>query len=75
MTAGQIDPALCVACGLCERLAPGLFRVIRHRVAVLRPGPRIPAPLEERAWWAAEACPTGAIRLRRVAPHGVEGGS
>ncbi|BDG61566.1 ferredoxin [Caldinitratiruptor microaerophilus] len=73
MIAGRIDPAACVACGLCERLAPALFRVILHRVAVLRLGPRIPASLEERAWWAAEACPTGAIHLSQVPAGGSEG--
>lgn len=60
---GWIDHGACVVCGLCERLAPAVFRVVGHRVAVVRDGGRIPPEAAEAAWWAAEACPTGAIRL------------
>lgn len=57
-----ILPDRCIACGLCERLAPDLFAVTDHRVAVALAG-GVDAEDLELAYEIAEECPTEAIVL------------
>lgn len=52
----------CIACGLCERVAPDLFAVRDHTLAVPLMASVNGSDLE-RAYEAAEECPTEAIAL------------
>ena len=54
-----IDKSKCIGCGICEELAPELFRMKGDFPAVLNP-PETPALLEKKEF-ALIDCPAGAI--------------
>ena len=61
----------CIACGLCERVAPHLFTITDDRMAA----PNVPLVAEEEcdaAFETAAACPVEAIEVVPYArrPHG-----
>lgn len=68
-----VDPERCIACGLCERLAPALFAVAGHALAWPRPGPVAGADLE-LALETAETCPTEAIAVVPLVLTHADGG-
>lgn len=55
----QVDPGLCIGCGLCTGIAEGIFELTDAGVAVAvnQPGPG----QEEKAQEALESCPVAAI--------------
>lgn len=59
----SVLPERCIACGTCQRLAPHLFAIAGHRLAVPRAA-LVDGPDADEALETALACPTEAIQLR-----------
>ncbi|MFO8007863.1 MAG: ferredoxin [Candidatus Brocadiia bacterium] len=57
----QVDESLCIASLRCQQLCPEVFQVVGNvsQVQVQH----VPPEFEEACRQAAEACPSGAIRL------------
>jgi ferredoxin len=63
----QVDPTACRAHGLCAEMLPDLVRLDEWGYPILGPEPVPPGRTRDvRA--AVRACPTVALRLRRVDP-------
>ncbi|HOA21049.1 MAG TPA: ferredoxin [Anaerolineaceae bacterium] len=57
-----VDKDLCIACGVCEGIAPEVFSLQREPYAEVLLDP-IPAELEDAVEEAKEECPEGAITI------------
>ncbi|MFW6159150.1 MAG: ferredoxin [Planctomycetota bacterium] len=57
----EVDPDLCIACGLCEEACPEVFEV-GDETAEVKVG-EVPGELEDAVRDAAEDCPTDAISI------------
>jgi len=57
-----VDKDLCIACGICEGIAPEVFSLQREPYAEVLLDP-IPAELEAAVEEAKEECPEGAITI------------
>ena len=57
-----VDKDLCIACGICEGIAPEVFSLQREPYAEVLLDP-IPAELEDAVEEAKEECPEGAITI------------
>ena len=60
-----IDESLCIGCGLCEEVAPDIFKIGDYHAGILRQ----PQTEEEilMAKIALRDCPTGALRIDQPA--------
>jgi len=57
-----VDKDLCIACGVCESIAPEVFSLETEPYAVVLLDP-VPEELEDLVREAAENCPEGAIEI------------
>ena len=56
----SVDPARCIACGMCAYAAPGVFAVVgKASTVLLQPEP----PQFSRVRDAANGCPVNAISI------------
>ena len=57
----EVDPSICIGCGLCAEICPDVF-VLEGDVAVVTTTV-VPPDMEETCREACEACPVAAISL------------
>lgn len=57
-----VDPARCIACGMCAYAAPGVFQVVgRASTVIAQPQPSQFSRVRD----AANGCPVNAIAVRK----------
>lgn len=66
----QLVPEKCIACGLCQVLAPDIFDYTPDGIVIFSDDPSannliIPAEFAEQGMSAYRECPTRAIEIRR----------
>lgn len=59
----SVDPDICMGCGICEGIAPEVFRLGPEPYAVVLLDP-VPEPHQAAVQDAAEQCPEEAISIQ-----------
>ncbi|MGQ9512037.1 ferredoxin, partial [Thermodesulfitimonas sp.] len=58
----EVDPDLCIGCGTCVDLCPGVFGWSEEEEKAVATGSEVPEDLEDACQEAVESCPTEAIK-------------
>lgn len=59
----RVDPSMCEAFKKCNEVAPELFKLDEFGYADMDEFVDVPAELQDKVRRAAEACPTGAVKV------------